>query len=228
MKMKKQYFTPAYRDFFLELEQNNHKAWFYENKKRYEEHVKAPFKALVTDIISALQKKDACYERLEAKQCIGRINRDIRFSKDKTPYQVYMNATISSSGRKNIGEAGIAFRIGANTLWIAGGIYMPEKGQLTRIRTKIAQHPQQFRELIEEPKFKGFFGDIQGEKNKRLPKEFQEAMATEPLIANKQFYYMRELEDMLFMEEDLLEFLLDACHLAMPVNKFLSIYTTVT
>lgn len=220
--MKKLYFTPAYRDFFLELEQNNDKAWFHANKKRYEEHVKAPFKALVTDMILALKKQDARYEGLEAKQCIGRINRDIRFSKDKTPYQTYMNATISSSGRKAMGEAGMAFRIGANTLWIAGGIYMPDKEQLVKIRTKIAQHPQQFRELIEAPKFKDFFGEILGEQNKRLPKVLQDAVVTEPLIANKQFYYMKEIEGAIFLENDFLDFLLNAYHLAKPINTFLT------
>jgi uncharacterized protein (TIGR02453 family) len=80
------YFTKEFIQFFSELEKNNHKEWFHSNKKRYEQFVKNPMKRFVSDVVGELHKIDAEIV-IDPTKCIGRINRDIRFSNDKTPYK---------------------------------------------------------------------------------------------------------------------------------------------
>ena len=86
-------FNEEYLDFFKELAQFNKKEWFDENRKRYEKSVKIPFKKFVTELIQEIQKIDPEVE-IEAKDAVFRINRDIRFSKDKTPYKIQMSAIL--------------------------------------------------------------------------------------------------------------------------------------
>lgn len=84
-----QYFTQEYIDFFKYLSNNNHKEWFHDNIKRYENNIKKPFLNFVTSLIEEVSKIDD-EVNLDAKKCISRINRDIRFSKDKTPYNLHL------------------------------------------------------------------------------------------------------------------------------------------
>ena len=88
------YFSSDYLEFFKELAPNNNKDWFDKNRKRYIDSVKEPFKKFVTDLIQEISKVDDEVQ-IEAKDAIFRINRDIRFSKDKTPYKLNNSAIIS-------------------------------------------------------------------------------------------------------------------------------------
>ena len=94
------YFTNEYFAFFKELAGNNNKDWFDANRKRYEEHVKDPFKHFLQDLINAIKVLDDRID-LTPNQAGFRINRDIRFSKDKTPYKLNRSAIISPGGTKN-------------------------------------------------------------------------------------------------------------------------------
>ena len=94
------YFTKEYLDFFQELEKNNSKEWLDNNRKSYENHVRKPMIALVEDVISAMQEYDIEFHP-DPKKCIGRINRDIRFSKDKTPYNTHFFAHITKGTKEN-------------------------------------------------------------------------------------------------------------------------------
>jgi uncharacterized protein (TIGR02453 family) len=95
------FFTADYLAFFKELAANNHKEWFDANRKRYETSVKEPFKAFTQHLIDELAKKEPAFKELKASDCIFRINRDIRFSKDKTPYKTQCSAVISPNGKKS-------------------------------------------------------------------------------------------------------------------------------
>lgn len=101
-----QYFTQEFIDFYIELSRNNHKDWFHANKKRYEAIVKEPFLQLLTDLIAEMQKHDPKLE-ITAKECILRVNRDIRFSQDKSPYKLHVSAVISRTGKKDKGYPGL-------------------------------------------------------------------------------------------------------------------------
>ncbi|MFM9944994.1 MAG: DUF2461 domain-containing protein [Bacteroidia bacterium] len=211
-----------YRKFFMELAPNNTSEWFNENRKRYEKDVKVPFQSLVSDLIIQLAKIDKALEGTKASDCIFRINRDIRFSKDKTPYKVSMSAAIAPGGRKNMTYPGFYFEATPEGITMYGGVYMAEKPQLDAIRNLIANNLKQFETLITEPNFKKEYGgEILGEKQVRLAPELKEAAEKQPLIFNKQFYYKASLDETYLTKENLTEILCGYFITAQPVSQFL-------
>ncbi len=216
------HFTQEFLQFFMDLAPNNHKDWFDENRKRYHEHVKEPFKAFTTDLIEAL-KPHMYIESLEAKNCIFRINRDIRFSKDKTPYKLHMSAAIAPGGRKDMENPGLYIQIDPENTRIYSGSYMPSKEKLYAIRQKIVENPKQLDRLLQAPGFKQYFGMIHGDKNKVLPKEFKATAAKQPLIYNKGFYYFNKLEPEVCLQEDFIDLIVDHYKAAKPMNEFFTL-----
>lgn len=196
------WFEKEFIAFFLELEVNNHKEWFHENKKRYEHYVKEPFYNFVAEMIKRINKDDPSVA-IEPKEAIFRINRDIRFSKDKQPYKNYASAVISREGRKDLKLPGAYFEFKAECIQYYGGAYFIEKDDLLKVRHKIAKDIPAFNKIITDKKFVNTFGDVQGEKNKRLPKEFEAAAVKQPLLFNKSFYYGAQLDMSLLFEENL-------------------------
>ena len=186
------YFTKDYIDFFKELSNNNNRDWFQTNKKRYEKSVKDPFNNFVSALLEELQK-DWGPIPWTAKDFVMRIYRDTRFSKDKTPYKDYMAAMVSQYGRKEMTRPGIYLHANHNGVELYTGCYVLEKENLYNVRSKIIENAKQFNALINDSKFKQTYGEVLGDKHKRLPKEFQEAAEKQPLIYNKGFYYCSKL-----------------------------------
>lgn len=217
-----QYFTEAYNDFFKGLASNNHKDWFDEHRKDYEKHVKKPMRKFTEDLIEAVKKEDPKFDLLP-KQAIFRINRDIRFSKDKTPYKLHTAAVIAPNGRKSI-IPGIYVHIGVGEIMIGGGMYNVGKEELLKVREGMMQEPDKVEALLKDKTFKRYFPDgVLGKKNKILPKMFKSAAQNQPLIYNKQFYYMRNYEDeQLITQNDFLDFCMEHYHASRAWNKFLT------
>lgn len=216
------YFTETFNDFFKGLAANNHKDWFHENKKTYQKSVKEAFATFLTDLIEQIREKYDPELELEVKNAVFRINRDIRFSKDKTPYKLHVSAVVSHGGRKNMQVPGLYIQFGVGELWLGGGCYAPNKENLLRIREYIANNPEKVEALIDNPMFKQFYGEIQGDAIKRIPKIFKEAHAVQPLIANKQFYFMATYEDneQLLLREDLMDWVLQHYEAGRAWNQF--------
>ena len=214
------YFTQAYIDFFSELENNNQKAWFDENRKRYEKHVKEPFKAFINELIIKVQEFEPDLQVL-AKDTIFRINRDIRFSKNKTPYKVHMAANLARGGRKSY-LPGYYIQLSASQVMLGGGVYFSskEKNSLYKVRSEISYETEKFNQIVNAPAFKDTFGEVLGDKNKRLPSEFQDTLQEQPLIANKQFYYMKKLDPQLITDENLVTTVADYLQVGAPLNQF--------
>ena len=126
---------PATLTFLKGLKKNNNKPWFDANRKKYEAS-KADFISFVDNTISAITKFDPAVSSLKAKDCIFRINRDIRFSKDKSPYKSNMGAYINPGGKK-INTPGYYFHCEPGQSFAAGGLYIPEPGVLAKIRQEI-------------------------------------------------------------------------------------------
>ncbi len=215
--------TENYRQFFMDLAPNNNAEWFNINRKRYEKDVKVPFNNLVNALIEKLAAIDPNLKGIKASDCIFRINRDIRFSKDKTPYKLQMSAAIAPGGKKNMTYPGFYFEATPEGINIYGGVYMAEKSQLEAIRTHIANNLSEFEKLITEKDFvKKYGGEILGEKQVRLAPELKEAAAKQPLIFNKQFYYKASLDETFLTKENLIDTLCDYFKTAQPLGTFLS------
>ena len=183
------YFNQAFNDFFMELASNNNKVWFDINRKRYENEVKKSFFNFVNELINEINKITPL--KLEPKDAIFRINNDIRFSKDKTPYKTHVGAILANGGRKSIGSLGLYIHLSPGECYLGGGAYKPEKGQLYNIRKAFCENPKEIEKLLQDKNFRQFFtGFAPSELNKIIPKEFVEAAINQPLIFNKQFYFM--------------------------------------
>ena len=215
------WFTNDFNQFFKDLAKNNDKDWFDMNRKRYEASVKKPFEIFVAEAIVRIARHDKTI-RIEPKEAIFRINRDIRFSRDKTPYKLNTSAIISPAGRKDHAEPGIYFELGPESVKFYGGAYMPEKEPLHGIRTAIMRDPKGFRKAIGSKVFTTLFGTVQGEANKVLPAEFKEAAKKEPLIANKQFYVAAELPAKLVADPKLMDVLMEHYLAMRPFNTWLT------
>jgi len=215
------HFTKDFLDFFIELAPNNNKDWFDENRKRYHESVKTPFDNFVTVMINEMRKTDKSLN-ISYKDCVFRINRDIRFSKDKTPYKLNRSAAISAGGRKDHTSPGLYFEITPEHVRVYTGIYGADKHQLLAVREEIADNSKEFDKIINNKKFKSTFGEIHGAKNVRLPKELQEAGEKQPLIYNKQFYVYTSFSPKIIFEKGLEKKLVDNYKIAEPLANFLS------
>jgi uncharacterized protein (TIGR02453 family) len=214
------FFNQDFLQFFMDLAGNNNKDWFDQNRKRYEVNVKDAFKNFVTNIITKLAEEDPAFKDLEASSCIFRINRDIRFSKDKTPYKMNVSAVVAPEGKKSKAINGVYFELGPEHVRVYGGVYEIDKDDLLTVREGIAKNPEKFKKLYSDATFKNVFGEILGEKNKVIPKELKEAAEKEPLIYNKQWYFYKQFDAEVVLSENLDQLILDCYKAGQPVEKF--------
>lgn len=212
------YFSEDYLNFFKELAANNHKDWFDENRNRYHKNVKEPFDTFIRDVIKMVNKHDKNVE-IEPKDAIFRINRDIRFSKDKTPYKINRSAIISEKGRKDKAFPGLYLEMGPEHFRIYGGVYMPDKEQLLSIRERLVKKQSHFEKLIADKDFVSTFGELRGEENK-IVRDFKEEVTKFPLILKKQFYWFKEFNPELILKENLMEVTEKAYLAQKPVMDF--------
>jgi uncharacterized protein (TIGR02453 family) len=143
--------------FLEDLKANNNKPWFDANRKTYET-AKQNFGEVVGQLIKGIGRFDKAIEEtnLQVKDCIFRINRDVRFSKDKSPYKTNFGAWFNAGGKKAHG-AGYYFHIDANECFYAGGVWMPESEDLKKIRDEIDYNYEEIKGIIEADSFRKYF-----------------------------------------------------------------------
>jgi len=219
------HFSPDFLQFYMELAANNHKDWFDLNRKRYEQSVKVPFQKFTQHLITEIAKSDEAFKELEPKDCIFRINRDIRFSKDKTPYKLMSSAVVAAGGKKSRAINGIYFELGPEHVRAYGGIYEIDKNDLEAVREGISNNLSEFQKLISDKKFVETFGEIRGEKNKVLPNHLRQAAEKEPLLFNKQWYFFAEFPAETALKPNLDEILLKCYQTSKPLQDFLNQFT---
>lgn len=180
-----------YSDFFSELSQNNAIEWMHANKKRYEQVAKEPFLALVAALIPHLQKFEPAISD-HPKDALFRLNRDVRFSKDKTPYNTVLKAGFSAGGKKTE-RPGFYLGIDAKTIHVGGGLFNLKPPAVLAVREHIFAHQAAYKAIVQSKEFIATFGEIRGDKAKRLDANSQSILVDIPSIANKQFYAMTRL-----------------------------------
>jgi uncharacterized protein (TIGR02453 family) len=165
--------------FLSDLKNNNNKPWFDINRKKYES-AKADYASFVESIIKATAKFDEPIGILKAKDCMFRINRDVRFSKDKSPYKSNMGASFSYGGKK-ASVAGYYFHCEPGQSFAAGGFYMPTAPELAKIRQEIDYNLEEWLKIVQHKNFmKHFPNGVDGtDVLVRPPKGYEE---TNPAI----------------------------------------------
>ena len=183
-------------DFLKELGQNNNKEWFIENKPRYEV-AKAEFEVFITQLFAEISIFDPSISHHKAKDCIFRIYRDVRFSKDKSPYKAHFGAHITSAAKKSDihTRSGYYIHIEPGASMLAGGAYMPQGDWLKNIRQEIDYNGQDLLNIINSKGFKDTFGHLEGDKLVRLPKGYSDDNPYIELLKMKGFLVRNLLKD---------------------------------
>ncbi|MCW3080688.1 DUF2461 domain-containing protein [Segetibacter sp.] len=209
--------------YIEDLTKNNNKPWFDENRRQFEE-AKADFETLVKNIILSFGKVDPDIAPLEAKNCIFRQYRDVRFSKDKTPYKHHMGASFDRGGKKS-GFAGYYLHIQpGNKSMAGGGIWMPEAAQLKKIRQEIDYGWEEFSSIISEPAFTKIYGALEegAFKLSREPKGYDKENPAIEILKLKSVVAIQTLTDDELVSTALLKKVLAAFTALMPLIKFIN------
>jgi uncharacterized protein (TIGR02453 family) len=183
--------------FLAELSDNNTRAWFVMNKPRYD-ILRAEFLALVTQVIAELGKFDPQVADCDPKKALFRINRDMRFSHDKSPYKTTFSASIVPYGRKKPSEGGgpaYYFQIDTKEMLLfAVGEYMPPPDRLRTIRNHVVADADGFAKLLKDKKLAARFGGLQQEnKLSRPPKGFAPEVPHLEYVKLKNFIVWQEV-----------------------------------
>ncbi len=180
--------------FLKELKRNNNRPWFEEHRKQYE-NAKTDFLALVEKLVPGIATFDKPIGNLEAKNCLFRINRDVRFSKNKDPYKNNLAAYFNKDGKKGLG-AGYYLHIEPGKSFVAGGIWVPEPAVLAGIRQEIDYSFKEWKNIIAAKSFKKNFAEgIKGETLTRPPKGYDENNPAIEFIKMKSFIVSRSYTD---------------------------------
>ncbi|HSI89616.1 MAG TPA: DUF2461 domain-containing protein [Adhaeribacter sp.] len=214
------YFSADFFRFFDELSENNSLEWFEDNKTLYHDAVKLPFRELVQDVMDRIKNCDPLLD-IPLSDAVFRLHKDIRFSRDKTPFHTHVEANISRAGKKAKEHPGFFFRFGNEQITLGGGSFQLEKENLIRVRHHIEDEMDRFNAIVEDENFCCKYGELQGERNKIVPKDLRELYEEQPLIANKQFYYSADNETSLILQDDLPDLIMEYYHAGKPLNDFL-------
>lgn len=207
-------------NFLKDLSINNNKEWFAANKEFYNK-AKIAFEDYINSTIALVHSIDPTIGHPHAKDCIFRIFRDVRFSKNKLPYKNNFGAYISHGGRKSP-YAGYYIHIEPDNSFLGGGIYCPQPSELKIVRENILETPEEYKQIIEDPSFKKVFPEIWGEKLKTAPKGFSKTDPNIDLIRPKSYILLQQLSDDEIQDEKIEDTILSTFKLMKPYNDFLN------
>lgn len=213
--------TPA---FLKQLAKNNNKTWFDAHRTAYAA-AKNDFEKFVSGVISALAAVDNDVKDLEVKDCTFRLNRDIRFSKDKTPYKVNMGASFNRGGKKSI-FAGYYFHLEpGGKSFAGGGLWMPMAPELRKIRQEIDYCFEEFKNIITEKKFKAHYKTLENTPDIKLsnvPRGYDKENEAAEFLKLKSFLAMKSISDKELFQPSLLRETVKSFAALKPLIKFLN------
>lgn len=205
--------------FLSELKENNYREWFNDNKERYNA-LRAEFIADVQQLINRIAVFDPDIAGLEAKDCLYRIYRDIRFSPDKTPYKTFFSAYIAQGGRGS-DRGGYYLHLEPGSCILSGGIWMPPAPLLKKLRKEIYHQMDEFLEIINNPAFKSLYPSLEGESLKRNPVGYPDSPYND-IIRHKDFTVIAYKPNKFFTQDNWLDETVSAYEVLHPFNKFLN------
>jgi len=208
-------------DFLTDLKENNNRDWFQANKALYE-NSKNSFELFISEIITAISGFDSDIKNLKAKDCVFRIYRDVRFSKNKSPYKTHMGGFMVKGGRK-APYAGYYLQIEPGASFFGGGIYMPQSPVLKAIRNEIYYNPEKFKAILNDGVFRKLFKELEpSDRLKRPPKDFSSDFKEIELLKFKSYVVIHSVPDELIILENFLPYALEVFKAMYPLNSFLN------
>lgn len=207
-------------DFLSRLKQNNNREWFNSNRKDWEK-IKSEFSAFVALLIEDLAEFEPALSTLEPKHCTFRLNRDIRFSTDKSPYKTHIGAYMADGGKKSP-KAGYYFHLQPSGSLVAGGIWMPESGVLSKIREEIDYCGEEFTDIISAPAFRKYFSTVDGDALKTAPKGYSQDHPMIRFLRLKSFTVSHSISDQQLQSVALRKTCTSVFKEIKPLNDFLN------
>ena len=183
--------------FLKDLAANNDREWFQANKKLFDS-AQDNMTAFAGYLIGEIGKFDSAVAGLDPKSCVFRIYRDVRFSKDKSPYKTNLGAYISPGGRKSM-QPGYYFHAEPGRSFVAGGKHYPDGPELLKLRTPIANSTEEFLKVVEKKSFVDAFGKVRGESLKTAPKGFDPEHKAIEYLKLKEYMAFTEFLDEEFL-----------------------------
>ena len=215
-------FPPEGIDFMKRLKKNNNRLWFEKHKEEYESSVKLPMQSLIAALHPHFERFAPEFD-INPKRSIFRIYRDVRFSKDKTPYKTHVAAHFVLRGKpKGVEGSGYYLHIEPGEIFLGGGIYMPDNDQLKKIRRAIANQSDQFLSIIHDAKFKKVFGKLEGDKLQRAPKGYEPDHAMAEWLKYKQFFVGVEWAESRCLKAKFVSEIAGVFEAATPLVRFLN------
>ena len=209
--------------FLDDLKKNNNRDWFQDNKKRYE-IFKKDYHQLVSDFLDEMKPLDPSLELLEVKNCTFRINRDIRFSKDKSPYKAHLGVWLSS-GAKGANRSGYYVHIEKGASFIAGGFYSPDADQLKKVRKEIAFFHEDLEAILADKNFKKEFGGFDiNESNslKSMPRGYEKDHTAIEFLKLKSFTTSQKFDIAEVTQKDFVKKMSQKLIALKPLNEFIN------
>jgi uncharacterized protein (TIGR02453 family) len=207
--------------FLSGLRENNNREWMESHRPGYESS-KETFTEFVRKLLRELSRMEPALSLLEPKDCIFRIHRDVRFSKNKTPYKSHFGAYFAEGGKKST-KAGYYLHIepGGKSM-LAGGVYMPPPEELKKIRQEIDYNGEKLHSILNTPDFKKYFGSLTGEKLKTTPKGYPSDHPDIDLLKHKDFIASHLMDDAIVSKADFLSYSLKVWKALKPLNDFMN------
>jgi len=207
-------------NFLKDIKSNNNREWFNANKKVYES-AKAQFEDFTNILILKIKEFDDSLDVNSAKECLFRIYKDVRFSKNKEPYKPNFGAYIAKGGRKSE-FAGYYIHLESGASFAGGGIYCPQPKVLRSVREDIYNDASQIKKIISGKKFKSVFPEIYGEKLKTAPKGFPKDFPDIDLLNFKSYTVVKSFSDKAVLSNSFFDDILSVFKTQKPFNDYLN------
>lgn len=209
-------------DFLKKIKKNNNREWVEKNRPLMEK-AKADFEQMTAELIREMGKFDADIGPLEAKKCIFRLNRDIRFSKDKSPYKTAMGAYMNRGGKK-LNTAGYYIHTEPGNCFLAGGLWMPEPEPLAKVRQEIDYNLEEWEAILKKSSFKKYFkeGPDDTSMMSNPPKGYDADNPALPYLKLRSFTVSMALSEKEMMSKGITKKIADAFKCMKPMIDFLN------
>lgn len=210
----------AILNFLTALNKNNNKEWFDANKKNYQ-NAKQEFIEIVSEVINLTSKFDPMLKDVDAAKALFRINRDVRFSKDKSPYKTNFGASINPGGKKSM-IPGYYIHIEPGKSFLAAGSYMPLPDKLSAYRQEIDYNLDEFEKIVNAKEFKNEFGTLSNEDSlKTVPKGYNKENPALEFLKMKHYIVVKDLSNKDVLSNDFVKNTTKTFKAALPLNSFL-------
>lgn len=214
--------TPTFK-FLKDLKINNNRTWFEQNRSRYI-NGKEEFENFIESVLLKMKKFDNNLVDLEAKNCLFRLNRDVRFSHDKTPYKKHFSAFMAKGGKKSI-HAGYYFHLESGNCFAGGGLWVPDKEELQKVRQEIDYSFTDFKKIITTSDFKNIYNEPDREKGQvlvNMPKGYEKDNEAGYYLKLKSFTATCDLTDSAVMDNKFIDTLSKNFQSLHPFIEFLN------